>query len=270
MRISAGGISYHVEVNGAGEGLVLLHGFTGSCDDWDSVSQWIQGDLKKISVDIIGHGRTEVPKEPERYSILKAAADLKEILDALDLPKAVFLGYSMGGRLALTFASVYPERVKALILESASPGLETDEERTQRRHSDHLLAERILKRGVPEFERYWSGIPLFQSQRELPAEKRDAVKKQRLKNSEQGLANSLTGMGTGSQPSWWGTLGKLEFPVMLITGEWDDKFCRIADKMADLLVNAEWKIIEKAGHAIHVEQPEKFGKIVSGFLSNLK
>ncbi len=74
-------------------------------------------------VDIIGHGKTEESVDIERYRIEQMANDLKCIFEKLSVSKAHVLGYSMGGRLALTFANLYPQCVCSLILESASPGL---------------------------------------------------------------------------------------------------------------------------------------------------
>jgi 2-succinyl-6-hydroxy-2,4-cyclohexadiene-1-carboxylate synthase len=173
----------------------------------------------------------------------------------------------MGGRLALTFAVNYPEKVRKLILESASPGLRTEAERHERRVQDNKLSEKIRQEGIKNFIDYWENIPLFQSQKSLPEKIRTRIRSQRLANSIDGLANSLNGMGTGVQPSWWDELAHLEMPVLLITGNLDQKFCRIAEEMSKILPNVKWKTAEDAGHAIHVEKPELFGTIVSGFLS---
>ena len=92
------------------------------------------------------------------------------------------------------------------------------------------------------------------------------IRQQRLAHSPLGLANSLLGMGTGSQPSWWDKLEYMKFPVLLLTGELDLKFCKIAKRMQQRLRNREWLTINHVGHAIHVEDGEKFGKIISEFL----
>jgi 2-succinyl-6-hydroxy-2,4-cyclohexadiene-1-carboxylate synthase len=102
----------------------------------------------------------------------------------------------------------------------------------------------------------------------LPETVQAAVRKQRLGNSPRGLAGSLMGMGTGVQPSWWDSLEQLDSEVLLISGELDQKFCQIAEKMATALKNGKWVMMKNSGHAIHVEDREKFGKIVSDFLSN--
>lgn len=113
---------------------------------------------------------------------------------------------------------------------------------------------------------HWENIPLFESQKRLSATTRAAIRKQRLANDPVGLSNSLLGMGTGSQASYWEDLQALDFPVLLLTGELDPKFCDIAKSMEKKLDRAEWKIINGSGHAIHVEDGEKFGKIISEFL----
>lgn len=266
MNIVSGKVTYAVEITGNGEPLVLLHGFTGNRDTWNFLIPMLSEDHTLIMIDIIGHGMSASPAEPERYEMDRVAEDIRHILDELHFPKAHILGYSMGGRLALAFACLYPVYVETLILESASPGLVTAKERGTRRQNDRKLAEGILESGLEAFVDHWENIPLFESQKRLSATTRAAIRKQRLANDPVGLSNSLLGMGTGSQASYWEDLQALDFPVLLLTGELDPKFCDIAKSMEKKLDRAEWKIINGSGHAIHVEDGEKFGKIISEFL----
>jgi 2-succinyl-6-hydroxy-2,4-cyclohexadiene-1-carboxylate synthase len=268
MKTMINGIQYHVEQYGSGFPLVLLHGFTGAASTWKPFCPiWGQhSDL--VMVDLIGHGETKSPGDMERYDIKEAANDIKVLLEQLGIEKADLLGYSMGGRAAITFASLYPERVRKLILESTTPGLKTSEEREARIQKDYKLAARIEREGVEKFIDFWETIPLFHSQLNLPAAVREQIRSQRLKNDPVGLANSLRGMGTGAQPSWWDELVNFDFETLLITGELDEKFCKIADDMALKLPNPTKLTINGCGHAIHVEEREKFGTIVSEFLSN--
>ncbi|MGE6377807.1 2-succinyl-6-hydroxy-2,4-cyclohexadiene-1-carboxylate synthase [Peribacillus muralis] len=266
MNIVSKDVTYAVEITGNGEPLVLLHGFTGNRDTWKFLIPILSERYTMIMIDIIGHGMSTSPAEPERYEMNRVAEDITHILDELHFPKSHMLGYSMGGRLALAFASLYPEYVETLILESASPGLATEQERGIRKQNDKKLAGRILEFGMEAFVDHWESIPLFESQKHLPPKTRASIREQRLANDPVGLANSLLGMGTGSQASYWGNLQTLDFPVLLLTGEFDPKFCDIASSMEKKLRKAEWKIINGAGHAIHVEDGEKFGKIISEFL----
>ena len=266
MLVDSKGIRYHVEVCGEGFPLLLLHGFTGDSSTWTPFCSVWGRHSRLIIPDIIGHGQTGSPHDLIRYQMEAAAADLIFILDQLGIEKVDLLGYSMGGRLALTFAITYPERIRKLILESASPGLKTDEERIQRRMKDGELANFITEHGIPSFVDYWEAIPLFSTMNNLPDSIRESIREQRLSNNARGLANSLVGMGTGSQPSWWEKLNQLNCEILLVTGEKDEKFCRIAEKMQAGIKKASWIAINDCGHAIHVEQKEKFGTIVSDFL----
>lgn len=268
MKTLINGVRYHVEQCGDGFPLVLLHGFTGAASTWKPFSPMWGQHSQLLMVDLIGHGETESPGDMARYDIKKAANDLKMLLDQLGIDKADFLGYSMGGRTAITFASLYPERVRKLVLESTTPGLVNPEDREARIRQDHKLAARIEQEGLEPFIDFWESIPLFQSQLNLPEEVREQIRSQRLRNNPVGLANSLRGMGTGAQPSWWDQLENFDFETLLITGELDEKFCKIATDMASRLPNPTHLTINGCGHAIHVEEREKFGTIVSEFLSN--
>ncbi|SDN89838.1 2-succinyl-6-hydroxy-2,4-cyclohexadiene-1-carboxylate synthase [Bacillus sp. OK048] len=272
MQVNSNDLCYHVEVCGVSKGFpfLLLHGFTGDASTWVPFCTVWGKHSRLIIPDIIGHGKTEAPEEIHRYSIEAAAADMIVLLDQLEIAQIDVLGYSMGGRLALTIALLYPERVRKLILASSSPGLKTEEERTFRRMKDGELADFINEHGIQSFVDYWEAIPLFSTMVNLPNRIKESIREQRLSNSTIGLTNSLLGMGTGSQPSWWDKLNMLTCEVLLITGEKDEKFCSIAEKMQAEMKKALWIVINDGGHAIHVEQKEKFGTIVSDFLLNDK
>ncbi|MBD1380265.1 2-succinyl-6-hydroxy-2,4-cyclohexadiene-1-carboxylate synthase [Metabacillus arenae] len=266
MIVKIRNVNYHVEITGKGPPLLLLHGFTGSAENWKEFKE-IWKEYQLISLDIIGHGQTDSPHTVFHYDMMKMVEDLNELLKKLGIESVHILGYSMGGRLALSFAMTYKNRVKSLILESSSPGLKTEQERSERRKSDEKLAAYIQEAGVMSFVDKWENIPLFKSQKELPSHYQQSIRSQRLKNDPVGLANSLLGMGTGSQPSWWNMLSHLFIPVLLVCGQKDEKFCRIAFEMADRLPKRVIKKVNGAGHAIHVERPQIFGTIVDEFLS---
>lgn len=268
MNIIVDEVTYHVEIYGQGEPLVLLHGFTGDSSTWHSFIPVWKETYQLILIDIIGHGKTDSSMDVCKYNILTVANHIKEILVQLKVNAAHILGYSMGGRLALTFAIRYPDFVRKLILESVSPGLATEQERKERRIQDEKLGKSILEEGIENFVGKWENIPLFRSQQYLPTFIKDNLRKQRLQNNPLGLKFSLLGMGTGQQPSYWENLHKLTSDTLLITGELDMKFCEIAKQMTEYNHKIQWLKIKEAGHAIHVEKSEIFGTIVKEFLSN--
>ncbi|MGP4078390.1 2-succinyl-6-hydroxy-2,4-cyclohexadiene-1-carboxylate synthase [Pseudalkalibacillus sp. R45] len=271
MKIDVNGIGYHVETVGEGDPLLLLHGFTGSGADWTPFKKEWGDDFKLIIVDLIGHGNTDHPEEIEQYSMEETAGALNQILADLKIESGYVLGYSLGGRVALSFAMMHPDRVKHLVLESSSPGLQKTEERNARKHNDERLANRIDKDGIDAFVDFWEAIPLFSTQKDLLSEReRKALREKRLHNSEVGLTNSLRGMGTGVQPTWWDRLSDFTIPTTLIVGALDQKFYRIAEDMMQKLPNGKMVVVEEAGHTIHLEQPEQFAKIIVDELHNRK
>lgn len=269
MKIRINGVKYNIEFAGQGEPLLLLHGFTGSHENWKPfLHEWCTSH-QMVMLDILGHGRSDCPREPSRYTIEQIVSDIKDILEEFKITKTHILGYSMGGRLAFAFAVKYLNHVSSLIVESSSPGIENRQERSKRVREDEALADFIIEKGMPAFVDYWEELPLFSSQKSLPDHIRDKIRNQRLDNDPLGIANSLRGMGSGRQPSLWDCLHSLQIPVYVIIGDKDEKFCRIAQKMSKKLPNAETIVVENAGHAVHVEKPEIYGKIVRGFLNQL-
>ncbi|SOC03512.1 2-succinyl-6-hydroxy-2,4-cyclohexadiene-1-carboxylate synthase [Ureibacillus xyleni] len=250
----------------AKETIVLLHGFTGSVATWEKVARLIPENYHIVAVDLIGHGLSEAPTNLSLYSMEEQVEVLHELFKELQLSNFTLLGYSLGGRVALSYVAKYPSEIKQLILESASPGLKTEQEREARRISDEKLADEILQNGLQAFVEKWGNIPLFQSQKNLPEEERKKIREERLSQTEIGLANSLRGMGTGAQNSLWTSLSIITKPVTLITGSIDEKFCKIAHQMKELLPNADHIEIRDVGHAIHVENPTLFATIVEDVL----
>ncbi len=255
------------EASGTQRGtLVLLHGFTGSAAGWgEHLDTFAAAGQRVIALDMLGHGQSDAPADPARYAIERCSEDILAALARLGVREgeATLLGYSMGGRIALYTA--FSGFFHALILESASPGLAGEAERAARRASDAALADRIERDGIAPFVAYWEGLPLFASQRALPEERRAALRNQRLRNNPVGLANSLLGVGTGSQPALHSQLSELTLPTLLIAGALDTKYCDIAREMAEQLPDVRLHIVADAGHTVHFEQPAQFDQLVLAF-----
>jgi 2-succinyl-6-hydroxy-2,4-cyclohexadiene-1-carboxylate synthase len=264
------GVTMHVEQRGAAnpaaQALVLLHGFTGSAASWGAhLDVFAAAGLRLIAFDLLGHGASSAPADPERYRMERCQEDICTALEMLGVGpgEAIALGYSMGGRLALYLG--FSGYFRAVILESASPGLASQSEREERRASDERLAASIEREGIDAFVAGWERQPLFVSQRALPEEIREHLHIQRLQNRPGGLANSLRGMGVGSQPALHERLPTLDVPVLLLAGALDAKFCAIARQMHQVLPHAVLEIVPAAGHTIHLEQPELFHTSVLAF-----
>ena len=259
----------HAVEAGAGLPLLLLHGFTGSHATWlPFLDRW--GGVRKIAVDLLGHGSSECPHDRTRYDIDHTVRALLTVLEAKQIERAVVLGYSMGGRIALRLALAAPERIRALILESTSPGITDASSRQARIEADEALADQIERESVERFVGYWEALPLWASQARLSQSTRDRLRAQRLRNTPQGLANSLRGVGAGRMLPVHDQLSKLSTPALLIAGTLDTRYCDEARAMAAKFPTAMLTIVNDAGHAVHLEQPEAFRETVAMFLAPLR
>ena len=262
-------VSYTITNKNAVETFVFLHGFTGSMKTWEPIIEDLPENARYIAIDLLGHGKTASPSEPRRYEMQEQLYDLHELLNSLQVSNFVLVGYSMGGRVALAYALAYPGHVKHLVLESASPGLQTPIEQKARIIEDEKLADKIETGGIESFIDFWQNIPLFDSQKKLDELKIKTIRQERLQQSPVGLANSLKGIGTGQQPSYWAHLEQLKIPVTLITGELDQKFNLIAQQMQNCFPNCQHIQVSAVGHAIHVENPVQFATIIKEQLKEL-
>lgn len=257
-----------------GTPLLLLHGFTGSVEAWgEALLRRLADQRRVVAVDLPGHGGSDAPEEPERYRLARVLDDLEELLSELTVPRAVWVGYSMGGRVALGAAVLRPARVAALVLESTTPGLAEPLERRARRMADEALARRIETggpRGMEAFVDDWMELPLFASQRRLPPHVLEAERFRRMGGSPVGLAGTLRGLGTGRQPSFWSELERVEVPALVLTGSLDGKYEGIGDAMASALPGAVRRSVEGAGHTVHLERPDRWLDEVRSFLTTLE
>src|SRR5688572_10713710 len=264
----ADGLRLHVTSAGAGLPLVLLHGFTGSTESWTSLATALDR-YSTMAIDLPGHGRSSSPADSARYALPRFANDLAETLDVLHVDRTAVLGYSLGARAALHFAFAHPARVSALILESASAGIDDPAERAARVASDAALADAIERDGVPAFVDRWERLPLWASQAALTDDVRSRLRAQRLINEPRGLANSLRGAGAAAEPSVIDRLGALAMPTMLIAGALDAKYVALGRTLAAAIPGARLEIVPDAGHAVHLERPTAFAELVAGFLDEV-
>lgn len=246
--------------------ILFLHGFTGSSKDWSEIIPQIDYNFSSVTIDLIGHGKSDSPGDIALYEINSIVEQLMHITEKLTLNKIILCGYSMGGRIALSFANKYPHFINGLILESSTAGITNEKERLDRIKSDEELARRILRFGIEDFINYWLELPMFKSQKNLPKEKLEEIRTKKMKNNPAGLAYSLLGFSSGKMPSLWDQLNSFFFPVLLLSGKYDQKYSELNAAMNTLFSNSQHTIVEGAGHNIHLEKPSEFVIFVNQFL----
>ena len=239
----------------------------GSSADWLDLTSALEDRFRCIAPDLPGHGAS-LGLPSRSYSFEGAARAAIRTLDVLDVGRAAFVGYSMGGRLALYLALRYPKRCAGLFVESSSPGLEDAAEREARRRSDEEKAACLKSQGFDEFLRDWYSQPLFAS-----LARRDGLIEEMIEarrgNDPAELARALLGMGTGTQPSLWDELPGLVAPALAVAGELDKRFLAISRRMAGAGPKVHAAVVPGVGHNVRAEAPEAYLDLLKRFLGNL-
>ncbi len=247
--------------------VLFLHGFLGCGGEWAKVAEALEDDFRCLCPDLPGHGAADMKG---CANMAAATAWILGFLSDAEAPRCALVGYSMGGRLALCLALNYPERFRALVLESASPGLRTHEARAQRRAADEQLAARLEAiaddtKAFRAFLEEWFAQPFFAGMARDRA-RLDALIARRMRHDPRRLAAALRGMGQGVQTDLWDRLSKHTIPTLAIVGEEDRKYVGIAEAMHEACPFIAVKIVPGCGHNVHFENPDGYTNALRDFL----
>jgi 2-succinyl-6-hydroxy-2,4-cyclohexadiene-1-carboxylate synthase len=232
--------------NSAVPRVVLVPGFTQTRASWVGVAEIVDASCEVVPVEV-----------PNRATFAATANAI-----GLRGKRAVYVGYSMGGRLCLRLALDRPDIVQALVLVSASPGIRDPAERAARVASDEALARSVETDGVAPFLERWLAQPLFAT---VPPDAPGVAERQNVPGAF--LAHCLRALGAGAMEPMWDRLGELQMPVALVTGTLDEKYDRIAELMLQRLTGDVTHVRLAGGHALPLENPAVLGGFVAAFAS---
>lgn len=235
--------------------LVLVHGFTQTGRSWAPLVPLFGDHFDVVTPDLPGHGsRADV----------HAGMDEAVRLLAEEGGRAAYVGYSMGGRVALNLAMARPDLVERLVLVSTSAGIEDDGDRAARRQADEELAAALEEQGIDAFLDEWLAQPLFA---DLTPE--TAGLEARRENTASGLAAALRLLGQGSMEPLWRRLLDIRMPALIVAGERDEAYCLQAVHLGGWMGEmATLAMVPGAGHACHLQQPREFVDLVVSFLED--
>lgn len=265
MKLYCNGTAYYLKIKQHQPGkpnLLLLHGFMGSIEGISPLAERLKSIFNPITIDLLGHGRSDAVYDSKRYEASSQVDDLKSILSRLRLSNLWIYGYSMGGRLAQNLVLDSPDSFSGLILESTHCGLQNTGEREKRRDLDEQRANEI-EENFDLFVKKWASLPLFGS----PDEAHDfdylpIIKKQ----SPYAMAASLRGFGAGTAPFVCNQMQQLQKPIGLIAGKSDEKYVDKMREMHHLFSDSKFFVVPGAGHRVHMDQPEQIETFLTNFL----
>ena len=231
--------------------LVWFHGFMGSSKDWQETYAPQFEDYENIFLDLPGHGQTDLDDTPTVKNLFDS---LQGQLIEMAPRETIFIGYSMGGRVALHFQQCFPGLCSGFIGLSCTPGLQSASEREHRQKQDALLMDKLKEIGPQRFLSEWYQLPLFHTLRDRP-ELRSKLIKNRSKNDPDLLGKSLSLLGNGALPNIWLDLDRITSPVLLGCGGEDKKYMEINKARTGIIPHAERFVIDGCSHAFHLEKP---------------
>jgi pimeloyl-ACP methyl ester carboxylesterase len=155
-----------------------------------------------------------------------------------------------------------PSAMSGLILESPSAGIADEDERATRRRADAELADEIERDGIAAFATRWETLPMFATERDLPATTQARIRRARRDNRPDGLAASLRGAGQGSMAPLFERLPAIEVPTLVVAGALDTVGLERARAVADGIPGARLVTIPDSGHAPHRERPTEFRRLI--------
>jgi 2-succinyl-6-hydroxy-2,4-cyclohexadiene-1-carboxylate synthase len=224
--------------------VVLVPGFTQAASSWRGAAEVVEQSCETVALDI-----------PVRDTFAATAHAI-----GLRGRRAVYAGYSMGGRLCLRLALDQPQLVRALVLVSTSPGIVDDAARASRRETDEDLARAVERDGVDAFVDRWLAQPMFAT---VPPDAPGLADRRALE--PEFLAHCLRVLGPGAMDPMWTRLGELTMPVALVTGRLDAKYDAIALQMLERMTGEVQHVRLDGGHALPSEQPAVLGGFIAAF-----
>ncbi len=262
---------YH-KIYGEGEPLIILHGLYGMSDNWTSIAKVLQTHFKVILVDLRNHGKS--PKS-NQHNYTYMAEDINTLCEHLNIKNTYLIGHSMGGKVAMTFASMHPEKIRKLIIVDISPRSYTnsgfEKERVQHRH----ILDTLLKMPLKDIKTRQEADEFMAKY--LPSKRLRAFLMKSFYRTEDGafawrlnlqvINDTLNVIMEGTE-NLAPNFKEFQFDTLFIKGElsgyvnepdieWINKH----------FTNVEIKTVKQATHWVHADQPEEFIKLVLSFLA---
>lgn len=264
------GVRLHYEETGSGTPVILVHEFAGDVRSWEAQLRHFGQRYRCIAFNARGYPPSDVPEDPAAYSQARAADDVKSVLDHLGIERAHVVGLSMGGFATLHFGFRHPARARSLVVAGCGYGAEKDQ-RERFRGEAETVAEFLKTKGIAAFaEKYAYGPTRVQFENKDP---RGFAEFKRMLADHSAVGSAMTQLGVQRErPSLYDLVDdmrRLAVPTLVLHGD-EDWPCLVPGVlMKQSIPTAALAVMPNCGHAINLEDPDGFNRIVGEFLAQV-
>ena len=265
------GVRLYFEETGTGQPVILAHEFAGDLRSYELQMRHFGKRYRTIAFNARGFPPSDVPEQVSSYSQARAADDILAVLDHIGRRQAHIIGLSMGGFATLHFGLRHPQRALSLCIGGCGYGAEPDKRDTFRAEAD-VIASMIRTEGMSAFaERYAYGPTRVQFENKDPRGHAE-FKRMLSEHSPVGSANTQQGVQK-ERPSLYTLIEdmrRINVPTLIITGDEDWPCLSPGILMKQSIPTAALAVIPNAGHAINIEEPNEYNRIVGDFLAQVE
>ena len=253
--LHANGIDLYYESHGAGPAVVLLHGFGDSGTLWDAQVAAFRDRYQVITLDMRGHARSDAPADLGIYTQDGVVEDVRAVMDAVGVERAVVGGHSLGGYTSLRFYQRYPSRVRGLILSDTGPGYRKMRGAAGWTSNNERLAAKLEARWPEaDFDARAAGVGRHGG---------DAP----IRHTARGLASVYRGV---MRMPPMVECGEVKAPAIVLVGEEDAPFRGPSEYMVAKLPDARGPVVVPgASHWSNFDGPDAWNAAVGEFLAGL-
>lgn len=270
--VKTGGINTFYEINGDGYPIVFIHGGWVSHQMWKPQVDYFSAKYKVITYDIRGHGKTG-GSAVRKYSMELFAEDLAVLLRELQIQKPVLCGMSMGGMLAQSYATRYPDGLKALVLcdTAASTALTLSDKITKYILAPKWLFLLLVKmlgiKKYADFAFWYAKKSRSDRWVGLNQDVAEYEKKEMLQFGVEEFNKIFAAVYDFKLQA----LARIKVKTLVMNGEFESRAVfRHTSKIIDLIPNARSSVIPDAGHASNLENPAAFNMALENFLESMQ
>jgi pimeloyl-ACP methyl ester carboxylesterase len=266
--VDAGGVRLYVEETGIGEPIVFVHELHSDYREWEAQVRWFSRWYRCITFNARGYPPSDVPGDPSLYGLPFVVHDIAAVVRGLGISKAHVVGLSMGAYAALHFGLMYPEIASSLVVAGVGSG-SPPADRAAWVAECEATAQAYLEQGSAAVaEVAGRGPTRLQLLRKNPRAFHEFLSHLR-EHSAEGKARTLVGY-QARRPSLVDhkdEFSRLRIPVLLIAGDEDEPCLETTLWLKRTLPNAGLLICPNSGHAVNLEEPAAFNRMVGDFLT---